>query len=444
MNREADSVEQVKIVADALGTPCKYVVVENQAHSEQFTRSRDRKTRRSATVTNAATTASPASRLSDAKTPASLPPGALEARHQSRNKGRAATAQFHMATKITRQQDLLYHRATFLKKTDKTLQEHVNAASQKLGFASERAQKFGEDEDSVRLWNKRVNRGLLLCGMFHSYERGRSQLVIQVTEKSPSIRSWRLTRGTPKGRMAPRFPRKGEDCLVSGPFVRLLLWLRHRLQRYPRKSTQDSGRAGETTRLARASRPFYDRPFLRGEICEDRGARSKNRSAVFPRTPCQVKVTAGEFSDTFVNAKPLLRSADTACLVFLDQYGIKDVGKRSSSFLLDVHALTPSSLFRQLSLVGLAISRAFGNTSILESRKTRMKHIARSLITFANGFQRGATTTSPRSRLRKAATFTGWYSALDIRSAWRNFSESHGRRTNRTERQRRLRSGNDF
>lgn len=56
-----------------------------------------------------------------------------------------------MATKITRQKDLLYHRATFLKKTDKTLQEHVNAAWQKLGFASERAQKFGEDEDSVRL-----------------------------------------------------------------------------------------------------------------------------------------------------------------------------------------------------------------------------------------------------------------------------------------------------
>ncbi|MDQ3621314.1 MAG: hypothetical protein M3463_02340 [Verrucomicrobiota bacterium] len=36
VNHEADSVEQVKIVADALGTRCKYVVAKNQAHSEHF------------------------------------------------------------------------------------------------------------------------------------------------------------------------------------------------------------------------------------------------------------------------------------------------------------------------------------------------------------------------------------------------------------------------
>ncbi len=36
-------------------------------------------------------------------------------------------------------------------------------------------------------------------------------------------------------------------------------------------------------------------------------------------------ITAGEFSDTFAQAQPILRSPETACLVFLDQYGIKDV-----------------------------------------------------------------------------------------------------------------------
>lgn len=87
-----------------------------------------------------------------------------------------------MATKITRQKDLLYHRAIYLRKTGKTLQQYLDSAWQKLGYASDRAQKFGEDDDNVRLWNKRANRGLLLCGMFHSYEHGRSQLVIQVKD----------------------------------------------------------------------------------------------------------------------------------------------------------------------------------------------------------------------------------------------------------------------
>jgi hypothetical protein len=36
VNHEADSVEQVKIIADALGPKCRYVVVRNQAHSEHF------------------------------------------------------------------------------------------------------------------------------------------------------------------------------------------------------------------------------------------------------------------------------------------------------------------------------------------------------------------------------------------------------------------------
>ena len=45
VNHEADSVEQVKIVADALGSRCKYVVVKNQAHSEHFTIYEKSKTR---------------------------------------------------------------------------------------------------------------------------------------------------------------------------------------------------------------------------------------------------------------------------------------------------------------------------------------------------------------------------------------------------------------
>ena len=36
VNHEADSVEQVKIIAEALGARCRYVIVRNQAHSEQF------------------------------------------------------------------------------------------------------------------------------------------------------------------------------------------------------------------------------------------------------------------------------------------------------------------------------------------------------------------------------------------------------------------------
>ena len=36
VNHEADSVEQVKIIAETLGGRCRYVVVKNQAHSDQF------------------------------------------------------------------------------------------------------------------------------------------------------------------------------------------------------------------------------------------------------------------------------------------------------------------------------------------------------------------------------------------------------------------------
>jgi hypothetical protein len=45
VNHEADSIEQVKIVAEALGSRCRYVVIKNQAHSEHFTIYEKSKTR---------------------------------------------------------------------------------------------------------------------------------------------------------------------------------------------------------------------------------------------------------------------------------------------------------------------------------------------------------------------------------------------------------------
>lgn len=36
VNHEADSVTQIKLIADALGDRCRYVIVKNQAHSEHF------------------------------------------------------------------------------------------------------------------------------------------------------------------------------------------------------------------------------------------------------------------------------------------------------------------------------------------------------------------------------------------------------------------------
>ena len=84
--------------------------------------------------------------------------------------------------KGTRPKDLRYQHAHFLKDTGKTLQQHMDAARAHVKLASNRAQKMGNDEDNVRLWNRRATRGLLTCGMFHSYERGRSQLVIELND----------------------------------------------------------------------------------------------------------------------------------------------------------------------------------------------------------------------------------------------------------------------
>ena len=43
VNHEADSVEQIRILADGLKNRCRYVVVKNQAHSEHFRLRTERK-----------------------------------------------------------------------------------------------------------------------------------------------------------------------------------------------------------------------------------------------------------------------------------------------------------------------------------------------------------------------------------------------------------------
>lgn len=45
VNHEADSVTQIKLIADTLGDRCRYVVVKNQAHSGQFTLYENSRTR---------------------------------------------------------------------------------------------------------------------------------------------------------------------------------------------------------------------------------------------------------------------------------------------------------------------------------------------------------------------------------------------------------------
>ena len=46
VNHEADSVEQVRILSDALGSSCSWVIVKNEAHSETFKLYESSKTRR--------------------------------------------------------------------------------------------------------------------------------------------------------------------------------------------------------------------------------------------------------------------------------------------------------------------------------------------------------------------------------------------------------------
>jgi hypothetical protein len=46
VNHEADSVEQLRILSDALGSSCRWVVVKNESHSDAFKLYETSKTRR--------------------------------------------------------------------------------------------------------------------------------------------------------------------------------------------------------------------------------------------------------------------------------------------------------------------------------------------------------------------------------------------------------------
>jgi hypothetical protein len=80
------------------------------------------------------------------------------------------------------QKDLVYKEATFLNAPGKTLQEMLLAARRKLKFAAQREQRHGTDNDSARVWNSTTKCGNLTCGMFHTYEHGRSQLILGVAD----------------------------------------------------------------------------------------------------------------------------------------------------------------------------------------------------------------------------------------------------------------------
>ncbi|MGI8438182.1 MAG: hypothetical protein ACR2NX_15005 [Chthoniobacterales bacterium] len=46
VNHEADSVEQIRILSDAVGNACRWLIVKNEAHSDTFKLYENSKTRR--------------------------------------------------------------------------------------------------------------------------------------------------------------------------------------------------------------------------------------------------------------------------------------------------------------------------------------------------------------------------------------------------------------
>src|SRR5436190_19977399 len=80
--------------------------------------------------------------------------------------------------------DIHYFRAKFLdEKVPHTLQEYLTMARKALPTAADREQQFGGEDGIQRLWNQQHVRGNLLCGMFHSWEKGKNQLIITKKEK---------------------------------------------------------------------------------------------------------------------------------------------------------------------------------------------------------------------------------------------------------------------
>ena len=105
----------------------------------------------------------------------------------------------------TRKKVILYKRATFLAPTGKTLQDHVKDARRVLTLASQRALKDGEGDEHVRIWNSRADRGLTTCGMFHSYEAGKSQMILDVADGAEEYSVVAAAPSSAKGLAHPEF-----------------------------------------------------------------------------------------------------------------------------------------------------------------------------------------------------------------------------------------------
>ena len=78
--------------------------------------------------------------------------------------------------------EIVYKEAYFQTAPEKALQEMLIETRKQLRLASEREEKLGVDKDSSRLWNSTAQCGHLTCGMFHTYESGRSQLIIGISD----------------------------------------------------------------------------------------------------------------------------------------------------------------------------------------------------------------------------------------------------------------------
>ena len=106
-----------------------------------------------------------------------------------------------------------YKHARFLNGTSKTLQAHIDNARKAKKNASERAQKLDNDTDQVRIWNGYTKNGLLTCGMFHSYEIGKSQLILAVKD---DVEEYPITAATPPPTKDSKHTEFNEGLLFFG------------------------------------------------------------------------------------------------------------------------------------------------------------------------------------------------------------------------------------
>src|SRR4051812_27986662 len=89
-----------------------------------------------------------------------------------------------------RPKELHYKHAEFLgEKPHKTLQELLSDALIAMPNAENRAQQIDNGGDMIRVWNRHAARMLMNCGMFHSYEKGRIQLLLAM---KPSVAEYEI------------------------------------------------------------------------------------------------------------------------------------------------------------------------------------------------------------------------------------------------------------